>query len=146
MPVPYPEVEMERLHKSSRRLIWLNSLLRFEGYAPLATGARAIIRPVDDFRPIHNLESLSDLTAALSDIAPRRQEGLSNWGAMPSGAIAIPSGTNPISARALVRVGLSSGSIAFRDAMIRKSGKAKLVRAADHQTSGGRHLTVRTAS
>jgi uncharacterized protein with von Willebrand factor type A (vWA) domain len=76
------EVEMERLHKSCRRLIWLNPLLRFEGYAPIATGARAIIRHVDDFRPIHNLESLSDLTAALGDIAPRREEGLTSWQGM----------------------------------------------------------------
>ena len=45
------ELEMERLHKSCRRLIWLNPLLRFDGYAPIATGARAIIRHVDDFRP-----------------------------------------------------------------------------------------------
>jgi uncharacterized protein with von Willebrand factor type A (vWA) domain len=73
------EVEVERLHKSCRRLIWLNPLLRFEGYAPLATGARAIIRHVDDFRPIHNLESLADLTAALGTIAPRREEGLTSW-------------------------------------------------------------------
>ena len=50
------EREMERLHKSCRRLIWLNPLLRFDGYAPLATGARAIIRHVDDFRPVHNLD------------------------------------------------------------------------------------------
>ena len=64
------EVEMERLHKSCRRLIWLNPLLRFDGYAPLATGARAIIRHVDDFRPVHNLDSLADLTAALAHIAP----------------------------------------------------------------------------
>ena len=76
------EVEMERLHKSCRRLIWLNPLLRFEGYAPIATGARAIIRHVDDFRPIHNLESLADLTAALGEIGPRREEGLSSWQGM----------------------------------------------------------------
>ena len=31
--------EMERLHKSCRRLIWLNPLLRFEGFAPISTGA-----------------------------------------------------------------------------------------------------------
>jgi uncharacterized protein with von Willebrand factor type A (vWA) domain len=44
------EREMERLHKSCRRLIWLNPLLRWEGYAPLAAGSRAIIKHVDDFR------------------------------------------------------------------------------------------------
>jgi hypothetical protein len=76
------EVEMERLHKSCRRLIWLNPLLRFDGYAPLASGARAIIRHVDDFRPVHNLDSLADLTAALTHIAPRREEGLTTWQGM----------------------------------------------------------------
>ena len=76
------EVEMERLHKSCRRLIWLNPLLRFDGYAPLATGARAIIRHVDDFRPVHNLDSLADLTAALTHIGPRREEGLTTWQGM----------------------------------------------------------------
>jgi uncharacterized protein with von Willebrand factor type A (vWA) domain len=73
------EVEMERLHKSCRRLIWLNPLLRFESYAPLASGARAIIRHVDDFRPVHNLESLADLARALARIGPRREEGLTTW-------------------------------------------------------------------
>ena len=76
------ELEMERLHKSCRRLIWLNPLLRFDGYAPIATGARAIIKHVDDFRPIHNLESLADLTAALGEIGPRREEGLTSWQGM----------------------------------------------------------------
>jgi len=73
------EREIERLHKSCRRLIWLNPLLRYEGYAPIATGSRAIIRHVDDFRPVHNMESLAELTDALSDIGPRRQEGISSW-------------------------------------------------------------------
>jgi uncharacterized protein len=73
------EREMERLHKSCRRLIWLNPLLRWEGYAPLAAGSRAIIRHVDDFRAVHNLESLGQLTAALAHIGPRREEGLTTW-------------------------------------------------------------------
>jgi uncharacterized protein with von Willebrand factor type A (vWA) domain len=76
------EREMERLHKSCRRLIWLNPLLRWEGYAPLAAGSRAIIKHVDDFRPVHNLESLADLTTALSRIGPRREEGLTTWQGM----------------------------------------------------------------
>jgi uncharacterized protein len=80
------ELEMERLHKSCRRLIWLNPLLRFDGYSPLASGARAIIRHVDDFRPVHNLDSLADLTAALAHIAPRREEGLTTWQGMAAGA------------------------------------------------------------
>lgn len=58
---------MERLHKSCRRLIWLNPLMRFDGYAPTATGARAIVKHVDDFRTIHNLASLEDLGAVLAE-------------------------------------------------------------------------------
>lgn len=58
--------EMERLHKSCRRLIWLNPLLRWDGFEPKAAGIRAILPQVDDFRPVHNLSSIADLAAALS--------------------------------------------------------------------------------
>jgi uncharacterized protein with von Willebrand factor type A (vWA) domain len=84
------EREMERLHKSCRRLIWLNPLLRWEGYAPLAAGSRAIIRHVDDFRPVHNLESLAQLTSALARIGPRREEGLTTWQGMAEQRVAPP--------------------------------------------------------
>jgi uncharacterized protein with von Willebrand factor type A (vWA) domain len=80
------EDEIERLHKSCRRLIWLNPLLRYEGYAPIATGSRAIIRHVDDFRPIHNLESLGQLTLALDHFGPRRAEGVTGWREMAQSA------------------------------------------------------------
>ena len=50
--------EMERLHKSCRRLIWLNPLLRFAGFEPLAGGVRAMLPHCDAFLPAHNLESL----------------------------------------------------------------------------------------
>jgi uncharacterized protein with von Willebrand factor type A (vWA) domain len=71
--------EMERLHKSCRRLIWLNPLLRYEGYEPKSLGARAIMPHVDDFRPVHNLESLADLTRVLSQPGRRRLEGVNRW-------------------------------------------------------------------
>ena len=71
--------EMERLHKSCRRLIWLNPLLRYEGYQPKSRGAKAILPHVDDFRPIHNLDSLAELTSVLSRAPQRRQEGVSDW-------------------------------------------------------------------
>ncbi|MBN9070830.1 MAG: VWA domain-containing protein [Rhizobiales bacterium] len=58
--------EMERLRKSCRRLIWLNPLLRFEGFEPRARGVRAMLPHVDEFRPVHNLNALADLCAALS--------------------------------------------------------------------------------
>ena len=57
---------MERLRKSCRRLVWLNPLLRFEGFEPRAAGIRALLPHVDEFRPVHNLESLDDLAAALA--------------------------------------------------------------------------------
>lgn len=58
--------EIERLHKSCRRLIWLNPLLRYEGFAPKSLGIRAILPHVDEFRPAHNLASLLGLAEALS--------------------------------------------------------------------------------
>jgi uncharacterized protein with von Willebrand factor type A (vWA) domain len=60
------EHEMDRLHRSCRRLVWLNPLLRFEGFEAKARGVRAMLPHVDEFRPVHNLEALSDLCKALS--------------------------------------------------------------------------------
>jgi uncharacterized protein len=71
------EEEIERLHKSCRRLIWLNPLLRYEAYKPQAQGAKAMIKHVDDFRPIHNLQSMRDLAVALSQLGSRGQESRS---------------------------------------------------------------------
>lgn len=68
------EDEIERLHKSSRRLIWLNPLLRWEGFQPKALGIRAILPHVDEFRPVHNLESLGSLVDVLSRPVPRRDD------------------------------------------------------------------------
>jgi len=59
------EAEMERLHKSCRRLIWLNPLLRFDGFQARARGVRAMLPHVDEFRTVHNLNALGDLCAAL---------------------------------------------------------------------------------
>jgi uncharacterized protein with von Willebrand factor type A (vWA) domain len=67
--------EMERLHKSCRRLIWLNPLLRWEGFEPKSIGVRAILPHVDEFRPVHNLESLNALAEALTASTPRRPGG-----------------------------------------------------------------------
>ena len=57
---------MERLHHSCRRLIWLNPLLRYDGFAAKAGGVRAMLPHVDEFRPIHNLTSMAELCRALS--------------------------------------------------------------------------------
>lgn len=60
------EFEMDRLHRSCRRLIWLNPLLRFEGFEAKAQGIRMMLPHVDEFRPVHNLKSIEGLIAALS--------------------------------------------------------------------------------
>ncbi|WP_088280627.1 VWA domain-containing protein [Ideonella sp. A 288] len=58
--------EMERLHKSCRRLIWLNPLLRFDRFEPRAGGIKAMLPHVDRFLPAHNLQSLGELVDVLS--------------------------------------------------------------------------------
>jgi uncharacterized protein with von Willebrand factor type A (vWA) domain len=58
--------EIDRLHRSCRRLIWLNPLLRYEGFEARAGGIRAMLPHVDELRPIHNLDSMAELCRALS--------------------------------------------------------------------------------
>ena len=58
--------EMERLHKSCRQLIWLNPLLRYEGFEARPAGIRAMLPHVDAFLPGHNINSLVDLAATLN--------------------------------------------------------------------------------
>jgi uncharacterized protein with von Willebrand factor type A (vWA) domain len=58
--------EMERLHLSCRRLIWLNPLLRWDGFAPKATGIRAMLPHVDSFRAGHSIATLEQLAEAIS--------------------------------------------------------------------------------
>jgi uncharacterized protein with von Willebrand factor type A (vWA) domain len=63
--------EVERLHLSCRRLIWLNPLLRWTGFAPKAQGIRAILPHVDSFRAGHSIASLEALGQAISDPGDR---------------------------------------------------------------------------
>jgi uncharacterized protein with von Willebrand factor type A (vWA) domain len=58
--------EMDRLHRSCRRLIWLNPLLRFEGFEARAMGIKAMLPHVDEFRTAHSLDAIGDLVEALS--------------------------------------------------------------------------------
>jgi len=71
--------EMDRLHRSCRRLIWLNPLLRYAEFEPKSHGIRAILPHVDDFRPVHSLESLAQLAKILSEPGPRRNPEMSRW-------------------------------------------------------------------
>jgi len=61
------DAEMDRLHRSCRRLIWLNPLLRFDGFEARARGVRTMLGHVDEFRPVHNINAMADLVSALGD-------------------------------------------------------------------------------
>lgn len=65
--------EMSRLRRSSRRLIWLNPLLRYQDFQPRAAGIKAMLPFVDAFKPMYNLESLRDLATALLSVSARRE-------------------------------------------------------------------------
>jgi uncharacterized protein with von Willebrand factor type A (vWA) domain len=64
----------ERLHRSAKRLIWLNPLLRYDAFAPKALGVKTLLAHVDELHPVHNLNSMADLAAALSE--PARNDRL----------------------------------------------------------------------
>ena len=58
--------QMQRLRLTARRVIWLNPLLRWEGFAPKAAGIQAMLPHVDSFRAGHSIESLEELATAIS--------------------------------------------------------------------------------
>jgi uncharacterized protein len=68
--------EMDRLHRSCRRLIWLNPLLRFGGFEAKAQGIKMMLPHVDEFRPVHNLSSIEGLIDALSSAPPPHHRSL----------------------------------------------------------------------
>lgn len=60
------EAAMERLSLSSRRVIWVNPLLRWDGFAPKAAGIRAMLPHVGSFRAGHNIAALAGLAEAVA--------------------------------------------------------------------------------
>ncbi len=58
--------ETARLARACHRLVWLNPLLRYEGFEPRASGIEAMRPHVDEFLPMHNVETLTDLARALA--------------------------------------------------------------------------------
>lgn len=58
--------QMQRLQLTARRLIWINPLLRWDGFAPKAAGIRAMLPHVDSFRAGHSIASLEELADAIS--------------------------------------------------------------------------------
>ena len=60
--------ELDWLRRRSRRLLWLNPLMRFDGYAPLAQGAAALHASAHGMLAVHNLSKLEELAASLAAI------------------------------------------------------------------------------
>jgi uncharacterized protein with von Willebrand factor type A (vWA) domain len=63
--------ELEWLTRRCRRLLWLNPLLRFDGYAPLARGAALLHRYAHGMLAVHNLSRLEQLAASLAAVMQR---------------------------------------------------------------------------
>ena len=73
--------EIDRLHRSCSRLIWLNPLLRFDGFEPRSAGVQTMLPHVDAFLPIHSLDSIRKLSGMLEDDMPPgwRAQSLASW-------------------------------------------------------------------
>src|SRR5690606_12126181 len=63
--------ELAWLKRHSRRILWLNPLLRFDGYAPLAQGAQALHQAADAMLAVHNVTRLQQLAAAMAALLRR---------------------------------------------------------------------------
>jgi uncharacterized protein len=76
------EHEMQRLRRSAKRIVWLNPLLRFDGFQARAGGIRAMMPYVDEFRAVHSLDSLKDLANTLATPTSHRHDP-KQWLALP---------------------------------------------------------------
>lgn len=65
------EEELQWLGRHTRQLLWLNPLLRYEGYAPLATGASVLHRHAHGMLAVHNLSRLEDLARSMATLMQR---------------------------------------------------------------------------
>lgn len=64
------EFQVGRLHRSSRQLIWLNPMLRYAGFKPLAWGVKTMLPHVDAFLPAHTIRSLTEVVSVLRQVSP----------------------------------------------------------------------------
>jgi uncharacterized protein with von Willebrand factor type A (vWA) domain len=60
--------EMAALAKRCRRIVWLNPMMAWEGYAPEATGIKAALPHIDLHAPASTLRSLADLESYLAKL------------------------------------------------------------------------------
>jgi uncharacterized protein with von Willebrand factor type A (vWA) domain len=58
--------EMAALAKRCRRIVWLNPMMAWEGYAPEAAGIKAALPYVDLYAPANTLKSLTELEPYLA--------------------------------------------------------------------------------
>ena len=65
------DAELTWLGRHSRKLLWLNPLLRYDGYAPLATGASVLHRHAHGMLAVHNLSRLEDLARSMASLLQR---------------------------------------------------------------------------
>ena len=61
--------QVERLRRSCRQLIWLNPMLRYSGFQPLAWGVKTMLPHVDAFLPAHTINSLTEVVAVLRQVS-----------------------------------------------------------------------------
>ena len=60
--------ELAWLRRRCRRLLWLNPLLRFDGYVPLARGAAVLSAQAHGMLAVHNISKLEDLAGSLAQL------------------------------------------------------------------------------
>jgi len=60
--------EMAALAKRCRRIVWLNPMMAWEGYAPEAAGIKAALPYVDLYAPANTLKSLTELEPYLAKL------------------------------------------------------------------------------
>jgi uncharacterized protein len=60
--------EMAVLARRCRRIVWLNPMMGWEGYAPEAAGIKAALPHVDLYAPANTLRSLADLEPYLAEL------------------------------------------------------------------------------
>jgi uncharacterized protein len=66
------QLEIDRLHRSCGRLLWLNPLLRYEGFEPKAAGIKTIIKHVDSMHAVHSVKHIADVVDAIANIGRTR--------------------------------------------------------------------------
>jgi uncharacterized protein with von Willebrand factor type A (vWA) domain len=60
--------EMAALAKRCRRIVWLNPMMAWEGYAPEAAGIKAALPHIDLYAPANTLKSLTELEPYLAKL------------------------------------------------------------------------------